>query len=148
MKINWGTSIVIAFALFIAFIMYFIVKVQSNSKYDNELVVEEYYKHDAHFSDELAKFQNTEDLKQKPSILTTADSIKIVFPKAIFPQAIEGKVSLYRPSAKRLDFECPFKLSGSTLLIPKRDFAGGNWDMILAWTYNGKSYLIKQKLYL
>lgn len=148
MKINWGTSIVIAFALFIAFIMYFIVKVQSNSKYDNELVVEEYYKHDAHFSDELAKFQNTEDLKQKPSILTTADSIKIVFPKAIFPQAIEGKVSLYRPSAKRLDLECPFKLSGSTLLIPKRDFAGGNWDMILAWTYNGKSYLIKQKLYL
>ena len=148
MKINWGTSIVIAFALFIAFIMYFIVKVQSNSKYDNELVVEEYYKHDAHYSDELAKYQNAQDLTVKPLISNTTDGVKIVFPKALFPQQIEGKVSLYRPSAKRLDFELPFKLSGSTLLIPKRDFAGGNWDMILAWTYQGKSYLLKQKLYL
>jgi len=148
MKINWGTSIVIAFALFIAFIMYFIVKVQSNSKYDNELVVEEYYKHDAHYSDELAKYQNAQDLTVKPLISNTTDGVKIVFPKDLFPQQIEGKVSLYRPSAKQLDFERPFKLSGSTLLIPKRDFAGGNWDMTLSWTYGGKSYLIKQKLYL
>ena len=41
MKINWGTGIVIAFALFISFILYFVFSVQSNSKYDNELVVEE-----------------------------------------------------------------------------------------------------------
>lgn len=148
MKINWGTSIVIAFALFMAFILYFIIKVQSNSKYDNELVVEEYYKHDAHYSDELAKIQNAQDLKEKPIISNTTKGVMIVFPKNIFPQTIEGKVSLYRPSAKKLDFELPFKLSGSTLLIPKSDFAGGNWDMTIAWTYGGKTYIIKQKLYI
>ena len=148
MKINWGTSIVIAFALFIAFIGYFIIKVQSNSKYDNELVVEEYYKHDARYGEELAKTQNAQDLKEKPSILNSAEGVQIVFPKTVFPQQIEGKVSLYRPSAKRLDFELPFKLSGSTLLIPKRDFAGGNWDMTLTWTYGQKNYLMKQKLYI
>lgn len=148
MKINWGTSVVIAFALFIAFIGYFIVTMQSNSKYDNELVVEEYYKHDAHYSDELEKFQNAADLKEQPIITNTAEGVKIVFPKAIFPQEIEGKVSLYRPSAKKLDFELPFKLSGSTLLIPKRDFAGGNWDMTLTWNYLGKAYIVKKKLYI
>ncbi|MFT3796453.1 FixH family protein [Flavobacterium sp.] len=148
MKINWGTSIVIAFVLFMAFIGYFIVKVQSNSKYDNELVVEEYYKHDAHFDDELVQFQNAQDLKIQPSISTTTEGVKIVFPKAIFPQEIEGKVSLYRPSAKRLDFELPFKISGSTVLIPKSDFAGGNWDMTLTWTYENKTYAVKHKLYL
>ena len=62
MKINWGTAIVIAFALFISFILYFVYSVQSNSKYDNELVVEEYYKHDAHFGEELAKIQNAQNL--------------------------------------------------------------------------------------
>jgi hypothetical protein len=36
MKINWGTGIAIAIALFMAFILYFVIKVQSNSKYDNE----------------------------------------------------------------------------------------------------------------
>jgi hypothetical protein len=53
MKINWGTGIAIAIALFMAFILYFVIKVQSNSKYDNELVVEEYYKHDAVFEQEM-----------------------------------------------------------------------------------------------
>jgi len=43
-KINWGTAIVIAFALFMSFILFFVFKVQSDSKYDNELVTEEYYK--------------------------------------------------------------------------------------------------------
>ena len=44
MKINWGTAIVIAFAVFMIFILSFVFKVQSNHKYDNELVVEDYYK--------------------------------------------------------------------------------------------------------
>ena len=43
-KINWGTAIVIAFALFMSFILFFVFKVQSDHKYDNELVNEEYYK--------------------------------------------------------------------------------------------------------
>mgnify|MGYP006208917377 CR=1 FL=1 len=38
MKINWGTGIVIAFGLFMTFILYFVFEVQSNSKYDNDLV--------------------------------------------------------------------------------------------------------------
>jgi hypothetical protein len=121
-KPNWGTSIVIAFVLFISFIMYFIIKVQINSKYDNELVVEEYYKHDAHYSEELAKIQNAEDLNQKPLIVTTEKGVSIVFPEIFQANQIKGKVSLYRPSAKLLDFEFPIRLSNSTMLIPKADF--------------------------
>ena len=68
MKINWGTAIVIAFGLFMTFILYFVIKVQSDSKYDNDLVVEEYYKHDALYSSEFKKIQNAEDLKEKPEI--------------------------------------------------------------------------------
>lgn len=148
MKVNWGTSIVIAFALFMSFIFYFIIKVQTNSKYDNELVVEEYYKHDAHFSEEYTKVQNAQDLTDKPVIGNVAEGISITFPKEMIPQQVEGKVSLYRPSAKKMDFEFPIHLSGSSLLIPKRDFAGGNWDMTVAWRYGGKDFIMKQKLYI
>lgn len=148
MKINWGTSIVIAFALFMSFILYFIIKVQSNSQYDNELVVEEYYKHDARFSDELAKIQNAQDLKEKPVISTTAEGVLVTFPSLFVPKDIHGKVSLYRPSAKKLDFEFPIQLSESKLLIPKADFAGGNWDIILNWSYGGKEYISRDKLYI
>lgn len=148
MKINWGTSIVIAFGLFITFILTFVFRVQGNSKYDNELVVEEYYKHDAKFGDEMEKIQNAADLPQKPTIENTTEGIKISFPEIFDPKKITGKVSLYRPSAKKLDFEIPLKLTKSTLLIPKSDFAGGLWDITLSWNSDHKDYILKKTTYV
>jgi hypothetical protein len=148
MKINWGTGIVIAFALFMTFILYFVFKVQSDSKYDNELVVEEYYKHDVHFGDEMVRIQNAHDLAQKLVITNTPEGITIVFPDTFVPKNIKGNVSLYRPSNKKLDFEVPISLSNSTLLIPKKSLVGGQWDINMEWQYDGKSYLTKETIYL
>ena len=148
MKINWGTSIVIAIALFMAFILYFVIQVQINSKYDNELVVEDYYKHDAKFGDEMVKIQNAQDLAEKPIITTAAEGVQIVFPKSILPQNITGIVSLYRPSDKKLDFEIPISLSNPSLLIPKSSLAGGRWDINIDWKYGGKEYMLKKKMNL
>lgn len=148
MKINWGTGIVIAFALFMTFILYFVFKVQSDSKYDNELVVEEYYKHDIHFGDEMKRIQNAHDLVQKPIISVAVEGITIVFSDRFVPQNIKGKVSLYRPSNKKLDFEIPISLSNSTLLIPKKSLLGGRWDINMEWQYKGRSYLTKETIYI
>ena len=148
MKINWGTSIIIAFALFMTFILYFVFKVQTDSKYDNDLVVEEYYKHDIHFSDEMVRVQNAENLVKKPTILETSKGIEIVFPEVFSPDKIKGIVSLYRPSNKRLDFEIPISMSNPTLLIPKLKLVGGRWDINMEWNYFGKAYLTKTKLNL
>ncbi|WP_281297080.1 FixH family protein [Flavobacterium limnophilum] len=146
MKINWGTAIVIAFAIFISFILYFVIHVQSDSKYDNELVVEEYYKHDAKFGDEMARIQNAQDLAQKPVITNTADGITIVFPELFVPENIKGKVVFYRPSNKKFDFEVP--LSGSSLNVPKKKLLGGRWNINMEWQYEGKQYLTKEIIYV
>lgn len=148
MKINWGTGIVIAFGLFMTFILYFVFRVQSDSKYDNDLVVEEYYKHDAHFGDEMTKVQNAEDLVQKPIVSIIDEGISIVFPESFISKNIKGKVSLYRPSNKKLDFEVPISLSNSTLLIPKKSLVGGRWDINMEWEYSGKTYLTKETIYI
>ncbi|CAM4040351.1 FixH family protein [Flavobacterium weaverense] len=149
MKINWGTAIVIAFSLFISFILYFVIKVQSDSKYDNDLVVEEYYKHDAKFGDEMERIQNAQDLKSKPIITIVEEGVTIVFPTTLVPKNIKGKVSLYRPSNKKLDFEIPISLSdATTLLIPKKSLAGGRWDINMEWKYDGKLYLTKETIYI
>ena len=148
MKINWGTGIVIAFALFITFILYFVFSVQSNSKYDNELVVEEYYKHDAKFGDEMIRIQNAQDLKQKPLISNTSEGITIVFPDVFVPKEIKGKVSFYRPSNKKFDFDVPISLSGSRLNVPKEKLLGGRWEINMEWQYQGKQYLTKEVVYI
>jgi hypothetical protein len=148
MKINWGTSIVISFALFITFILYFVFKVQTNSKYDNELVVDEYYKKDAKFGAEMVRIQNAEDLTEKPVITTSNGEIAISFPKQFDSKKVNGTVSLYRPSNKKLDFEIPLSLTNSTLLIPKKSLVGGRWDITIEWQYEGKLYTTKEDLYL
>lgn len=148
MKINWGTGIVIAFAIYITFILYFVFSVQSDSKYDNELVVEEYYKHDAKFGDEMQRLQNAEDLPQKPEIKNTSEGITIVFPTVFNQKEIKGKVSFYRPSDKKFDFAVPISLNNSTLNIPKEKLLGGRWTINMEWQYNRKQYLTKEVVYI
>lgn len=148
MKINWGTGIVIAFALFISFILYFVFSVQSDSKYDNELVYEEYYKQDAKFGEEMVRIQNAQDLVQKPIISNTSKGISIIFPEEYVQKNIKGKVSFYRPSNKKFDFSIPISLSGSTLNVPKEKLLGGRWDINMEWQYNRKQYLTKETIYV
>ncbi|AWG23627.1 cytochrome C oxidase Cbb3 [Flavobacterium faecale] len=150
MRINWGTGIVIAIALFMSFILYFVIKVQSNSKYDNELVVEEYYKHDSKYQTEINQLQSAQNLAHKPTFTTTEKGVLVAFPAEYEATKIKGKVSLYRPSNKKFDFEIPISFSDSnpTLLIPKLNLVDGRWDITMEWQYDGKSYMSKETLYL
>ena len=145
MKSNWGTGIVVAFALFMAFILYFVYQVQSDPKYDNELVVEEYYKKDMKYGQEIAMLQNSANLPAQPVIEKTRNGVKISFPAAV--ANTNGTVSFYRPSAKKLDFTLPIALSGGAMLIPDSHLAGGLWDITLQWQTAGKPYMIKKQLY-
>ena len=143
MKINWGTGIVIAFGLFIIFILSFVYKVQSNQKYDNELVTKDYYKKEALVQGDIEKQENANALTNKVTIEKTADGVKIQFPADFDYSKINGKVSLYRPSSQKLDFEVPISLSSPHLLIPKSNLADGLWDISIDWEYDGVKYLNK-----
>lgn len=148
MKINWGTGIVIAFVLFMSFILYFVFKVQSNDKYDNELVVEKYYQKELTFEKEMSKEQNAQNLTEGISIYNEATAIKVTFPKGYDFTKIKGKVSLYRPSSQKLDFEIPISLTSPYLLIPKNNLADGRWDISVDWSYEGVDYLNKETINL
>lgn len=148
MKINWGTGIIIAFGLFMSFILYFVYEVQSNKKYDNDLVVEEYYKHDSHFQEEMTRIQNAHDLPKKPSINNDSEGVKIVFPDNFESKKIQGNVLMYRPSNKKLDFNTKIIVNNSTLAIPKNKLIKGRWEVAMEWQYEGKKYLTKELIYV
>ena len=145
-KISWGTGIVIAFGTFMAFILFFVFLVQSDQKYDNELVIENYYKYETGLQKQLDKENLAEKLNKKVAIWTDFEGIKISFPPEFDHKNITGKVSLYRPSDQKLDFEIMISLSSHDLLIPKSQLAGGRWDIILDWNYNNVGYLNKEQL--
>lgn len=147
MKINWGTGIVITFALFMTFILYFVFKVQSDSKYDNELVTEDYYIKEQQVQGNIEKQQSANNLEQKVVLKKSTEGIIVEFPSDFDYKNIKGKVSLYRPSSQKLDFEIPISLSSSNLLIPNSNLVGGLWDISIDWTYNESSYLNKETMY-
>jgi hypothetical protein len=147
MKFNWGTGIVLAFIGFISFIMYFIIAMNTNKKYEHDLVTEDYYKAELNYQNEINKEQNAKSLEENISWKKTEAGILIEFPEALNAQNITGKVFLYRPSNKQLDFETTISLSNHNLLIPDKSLLGGRWNIKVDWQYQGNSYLYKKEIF-
>lgn len=147
MKINWGTGVIFAFGLFITFILFFVFKVQTNSSYDNELVTEDYYKKEVQVQGDIEKQQIANKLEHKVLVFKKNEGIIIQFPPEFDFKNIKGKVSLYRPSSQKLDFEIQILLSSSQLLIPKSNLVSGLWDISVDWEYENVNYLNKENIY-
>lgn len=141
--------VVFAFALFIGFILYFVIKVQTDSKYDNQLVLENYYSYETAINSQNQKTENANNLENKLSITAQADkSISIRFPKQFDYSKISGTISLYRPSDSNLDFDIPIELSGSELHIPSAILADGRWNVNINWKHGDTEYFSTERLKL
>ncbi len=146
MKINWGTGIVLAFIGFISFIMFFVIKMNSDRTANHDLVTEDYYRQELAYQKEIDAQNNATNDIVNLELKKQANGLQIVFPKNLEPNKIQGKVSLYRPSNKQLDFDLPISLSNNHLLIPDKRLLDGRWDIKVNWVYNGKEYLHKENI--
>lgn len=145
MKINWGKGIAIAIVGFIGFIMYMVVTMLTDNTYNHDLVTEQYYQKELTYQEEINAQKNAKSLKEKITFARTAEGIKINFPEQFNQKLIKGKVFLYRPSNKQLDFEIPISLSNTYLLVPDNRLVDGRWNIKIDWKYNGKDYLVKEE---
>ena len=145
MKINWGTAIVIAFVAFISFIMYFVISMSTDKKFDHDLVVEDYYQQELKFQDDINKVENANKLSENISFQKTNKGIILSFPKDLDIKNIKGNVFLYRPSNKQLDFEIPISLSNHNLLIPDNSLLDGRWNIKIDWLYKTDEFMFKKE---
>lgn len=146
MKINWGTGIVITIVLFIAFIMYFVITMSTNHSYNHDLVTEKYYQKELIYQQKIDASANASALKGALEIQKTAQGLVVAFPTEFDPKQLKGKVFLYRPSDKQLDFEIPISLLNKYLLVPDKRLSDGRWNIIIECTYAGKEYLFKKEI--
>lgn len=148
MKFNWGTGIVIGIVCFMAFILQYVIRVQVDARYDNELVTENYYQKEIEINGNRLKQENAIELGESLKIVTTSQGIEVYFPETFNQEEIEGTISLYRPSNQALDQIFPLKLTSNNLLIPKSNLVDGRWDITLDFQYQGKEYQKQQTLML
>ena len=95
---------------------------------------------------EVAKKIRQSNLKEKVQIYNTQEGLKIEFPSEFIPKDITGKVFLYRPSNKQLDFEIPISLTNTYLLVPEKRLLDGRWNITIFWNYKNTAYLFKKEL--
>ena len=143
-KINWGTGIVIAIVLFIAFILSFVYKTIFMEEYEHHLVSEDYYKDELHYQEEIDKLNNAKYLTENVILSNTEQGIIIQFPKDKDFNKIEGKVNFLRRSNDKLDFEKKIDLSSDTMLIEDNMLVSGKWEIRVDWQYNDEEYLLKE----
>lgn len=148
MKFNWGTGITIGIVLFMVFILQYVIRVQVDSTYDNELVTEDYYQAESLVDSKYEKRQNANNLNQKLKINALDEGVVIEFPNDFDFSKISGEISLYRPSNQKLDQTLPVKLTSNALLIPKNQLESGRWEVSVDWSYDGNSYLNTESLNL
>lgn len=145
MKLNWGTSIIIAFVAFISFILFFVVRMNTDYRANHDLVTEDYYKATLEYQKEIDAEQNA-NTNARLNVEKSSEGIWLTFPKNLDLKTIKGKVSLYRPSNKNLDFDLPISLSKPHLLIPDKRLLDGRWDIKVAWEYEDEMYLHKESI--
>jgi nitrogen fixation protein FixH len=145
MKINWGTGIVIAFVLFMSFILYFVVRsaAPENRYYFDE---EDYYKSSLKHQEVIDKLEKTKTLSSEIQIIKSATGVEVTFPKEITEETT-GTVSLYRPSTKALDFELPVAIKSNKMIVSHDNLISGNWNITIQFTSNSTEYLFKKSMF-
>lgn len=118
----------------------------TNTAFDHDLVVEDYYGQELQFQEDIYKEENARKLTTDVKWKKTDEGILIIFPENMDASSIKGKVFLYRPSNKKLDFETPISLSNHNLLIPDKRLLDGRWNLNVDWEYNNQSYLYKAEI--
>lgn len=140
MKINWGTGIVITIVAFIAFIMFFVVSMMTDKKYDHDLVTKKYYEKELNYQKDIDASQNSVNDNKLLKVQKVAEGIRIEFPENIDYQKITGTVFLYRPSNEHLDFEIPISISKPFFFVPDNRLLDGRWNIQVTWKYENKNY--------
>lgn len=145
-KINWGTGIVIAILSFMTFIIFLVVSMTTNQEFNHDLVVEEYYKQELSFQDQLDREANSLNLRRNIQVEQTENGFTVLFPTNMEVSKITGKILVYRPSDKEMDFNIPIALSSHQLLIPAGNLEKGRWNIEIDWAYEKEFYYFKKEL--
>lgn len=146
MKISWGTGIVIAFVLFIGFILYFVILASTDEKANHDLVTDHYYEKELDFQNQIDATRNAGSLEGRIRLQQTPSGLLLLFPGSWDHNSIKGNISLYRPSNRKLDFEIPIALSDSLMLVPAWRLPEGRWDLTIKWETSGTEYQQKERL--
>ncbi|MFV0379069.1 MAG: FixH family protein [Mangrovibacterium sp.] len=144
LKLHWGTGITIAMVLMIIgmLILVFIA-----TRQDFDLVEKDYYQKGINYQAQIERINNTNSLRDKPSILLDGTMLHIRFPGWFTNKNIEGNVAVYSPVNENYDKSFELKPDSSLAqLVSLKELPPGRYTVKLGWTANQTPYYLEQEI--
>lgn len=138
---NWGKGIIVAFVLFIGFIVFMITSMISTKV---DLVSDDYYVREIAYEQEIQALKNSNSAG-KFSIKDGDEFVVVSAPdESNFSEIL---IDMKRPNNDELDQSFEMKDS-KTLLIDKNELEVGMYNIELSFKSAGKVCLQKEKIYV
>jgi hypothetical protein len=145
LKWNWGTKIVVAYAIFIVLIMAAVIKA-FNTKVD--LVTDDYYAQELDYQNKLDKIDNAATLSTPVQVTQQGINVVIAFPKDL-KGAPKGTVLFYRASNSAYDVSLPLSTNSDyTMSLPSARLQQGHYSVLIDWADGTAKYFNKLSIYI
>ena len=145
-KWNWGTGIVIAIILFMAYIMT-LVFMGSRQKFD--LVEKDYYPKALEYQQQIDKEQNAKSLTEKVKVENQGDRLLVTFQSIFNSGDISGNYTFYRPSDVHGDIRVEIKPdTAGCQYLDLRELKKGKYILQIDYNVKGKSYFQEQPVFV
>lgn len=150
-KINWGTAIVIFFAIFLSLAAIFIVfAIRQN----NDLVADDYYEQGAHYSETIEVKKRSLQYYDSITVSQNNSLILIEFAKTLVPNLDSLSIQFYCPSKKENDIlftnfnsiKNIDSLHLTSLTFPITDFEKTYYSIKITWKQDNLKYEIDKEI--
>ena len=145
MKISWGYKIAAAYLLFVAGIVFLVIKA-NNERYD--MVTKDYYGEELKYQQMIDQSARANALSAPVTVEKNKDTVTVRFPDEMKDKKIDVDFFLYYPADDKKDFRKRFTIQSIEFNQPVPDGTTGMYDLKLSWTAEGKKYYHERKIFL
>jgi len=145
MKLNWGQSIVLFFAIFLSLAIGFII---CSLRQNNDLVAENYYEKGADYTHQMEINSRSAVYADSIQLLNQNSQLVARFSKSIDQMTDTMHIYFFRPSDKRFDFEFAALLNSDSLAIDKSKLEKGRYKVKFQWFQSRISYQVEKEFFI
>jgi nitrogen fixation protein FixH len=143
---SWGTGVLVAFALFLAGILGMVAISMSE---DVQLVSERYYDNELRYQERIQATERANGMTTRVIVEFQQGVVLLRFPRLGSSDAVDGRITLYRPANRADDRTLPLVLDTlGTQSISTRALTPGLWRVQVQWRLHGEEYYAEQPLIL
>ncbi|MEM9050900.1 MAG: FixH family protein [Bacteroidota bacterium] len=143
---NWGHKIAIVYLAFMAFMIGMLVL---STKYDHELVTEDYYAKELAYQEKIDAGKNLAQSAFNVEVRKVDGKLKLLFDQLPVGHNLKGEVKFYKPDNELMDQTYPIELKAESQemdLVSEGKY--GRYKVQVSFELDGKQFYKEQELML